>query len=313
MNILVIGGGSIGQRHIRNLLFLVPNATITLVSKFSSHTSDFQALPIEISSVLPLNCWFDYIVIASPASHHLEHLKYSLAHTDNIFLEKPLFACNCYPPNLSSLFISNDKFIQVGYVLRFDPIIVLVKSFLDTQQFGSPLIARIWGGQDLRRWRPEVDYRTTVSSQIKLGGGPTHELSHELDYMIHFFGIPTKTYSSLVQNSSLDIDTEDVANFIFEFSSLSAVVSLDFISVPASLGFTIHTDTHTISADFVNRSLSVSSEDSFTDFPLGEFSYNEIYLEQFRYFLFPDHRQSYSPCTYEQALSVFDIIKSAFS
>lgn len=313
MNILVIGGGSIGQRHVRNLLLLIPNASITLISKYSTHNSDFLLLPIQILSELPINGWFDNIVIASPASEHFEHFKYSLLHSDNIFIEKPLFACNETVPDYSSLSIAHDKFIQVGYVLRFDPIIVLVKSLIDNEEFGTPLIARIWGGQDLRRWRPDVDYRTTVSSQFKLGGGSTHELSHELDYMIHFFGPPSTTYSSLAKHSSLDIDTEDVSNFIFEFESMSAVVSLDFICIPASLGFTIHTDTHTINADLVKRSLCVSSEESSFEYPLGHFSFNDIYLEQFRYFLFPDCRNSYRACTYEEAHFVSDIIKSAFS
>ena len=66
------------------------------------------------------------------------------------------------------------KNVIVGYVLRFDPIILNAKAIIDSGKFGSVLSARVWAGQDLREC-PNVDYNKTVSASRNLGGGVLHE------------------------------------------------------------------------------------------------------------------------------------------
>ena len=114
--ILVIGIGSIGRRHIRNIKFLFPNSTISLLSKSSNGTYDEEKLVDniyhKISDVLSLS--FYAIFICGPASSHIQTSLDFLKKGNNIFIEKPLSdkLANC------NKFFSYAKFskniIQIG-------------------------------------------------------------------------------------------------------------------------------------------------------------------------------------------------------
>ena len=47
-----------------------------------------------------------------------------------------------------------------------------------------------------------------------LGGGVLLELSHELDYLHWFFGVPSTVQSHIKNSGSLDIDVEDQAHLL---------------------------------------------------------------------------------------------------
>ena len=74
-------------------------------------------------------------------------------------------------------------------------------------------------GQYLPDWRPEVDYRTTVTASRSLGGGPLLELSHELDLARALLGMPVSVSAHLARVGDLAIDTEDTADLILRHAS----------------------------------------------------------------------------------------------
>ena len=53
---------------------------------------------------------------------------------------------------------------------------------------GKILSVRCEVGQFLPSWRPNIDYRESVSARKALGGGALLELSHEIDYLMWIFG-----------------------------------------------------------------------------------------------------------------------------
>ncbi len=90
-------------------------------------------------------------------------------------------------------------------------------------------------GQYLPAWRPDSDYRHSVSAQHELGGGTLPELSHELDYLRWIFGEIDWVKASLSRQSNLKTDVEDCAHLLVGFAPavdghrLIASVNLDFI------------------------------------------------------------------------------------
>jgi predicted dehydrogenase len=85
-------------------------------------------------------------------------------------------------------------------------------------------------GQDLRTWRPEVDYRNTVSAQKILGGGVLLELSHEIDYLSWIFGDLQYLQSVMGTIGHLDIDVEDFASAHFVTSAgVPISLTMDFL------------------------------------------------------------------------------------
>jgi predicted dehydrogenase len=101
------------------------------------------------------------------------------------------------------------------------------------------LIGDMWSirseiGQYLPSWRPDSDYRKTVSAQNYLGGGVVNELSHEIDYLLWIFGDINWIRAITSKQSDLDIDVEDSAHILMGFkkhnkNNLIASLNMDFI------------------------------------------------------------------------------------
>ena len=107
---------------------------------------------------------------------------------------------------------------MVGYNLRFTSSLQEFAGVLAGGRIGRPLTVRAEVGQNLAAWRPHMDYRSTVSAQKSLGGGVLLELSHEIDYLTWLFGQATKVSSTVAKASGMDIDVEDMAHILIEWS-----------------------------------------------------------------------------------------------
>jgi predicted dehydrogenase len=100
---------------------------------------------------------------------------------------------------------------------------------------GPVVSVRAEVGQYLPAWRPDSDYRNSVSAQKRLGGGVLLELSHEIDYLLWLFGPVEWVKATLLRQSNLEIDVEDTAHlqlgFVIDASGrqLVAALDLDFI------------------------------------------------------------------------------------
>ena len=64
----------------------------------------------------------------------------------------------------------------------------------------------------------EKNYTKSVSAK-NYGGGVINELSHEIDLILYLFGKPRSLYASYLNTKSLKINTEDVADIIFNMSN----------------------------------------------------------------------------------------------
>tara|TARA_Y100001954_G_scaffold234525_1_gene290208 strand:+ start:17770 stop:18759 length:990 start_codon:yes stop_codon:yes gene_type:complete len=317
VNILIKGGGSIGLRHLSNCHLLWPSSSITLVSKYSNIPPSILTNPAiqvvnHLNDVIDKN--FSLSIIASPASHHISDLNHVFDISESVLVEKPLFSA--WDSDGIDFSHVTSKNVIVGYVLRFDPIILNAKAIIDSGKFGSVLSARVWAGQDLRQWRPNVDYNKTVSASRNLGGGVLHELSHEIDYITYLLGQPTSLYSSLGNYSALDLDVEDSAMLHLIYPDKCVTINTDFIASPPSLGFELLFEKATLNADFVNRQLILSApsqEPQYYDVNVQ--SFNDLYIDQLRYLdsirNSAPSNSKYTPCTLQESINVMKIIQAA--
>ena len=230
--ILVIGIGSIGRRHIRNIKFLFPNSTISLLSKSSNGTYDEEKLVDniyhKISDVLSLS--FYAIFICGPASSHIQTSLDFLKKGNNIFIEKPLSdkLANC------NKFLSYAKFskniIQIGYQFKFHPALIKLRNEIKARKYGNLVSSQIDCSSYLPKWREGRDYSKTVSASKQLGGGVTLELSHEIDYANWLFG-PFDKVSAISKNTkSLKVNVDDISNINLIKKNFICSISLNFHS-----------------------------------------------------------------------------------
>jgi len=173
---LVIGYGSIGQRHVRVLMELGCRVAV-----MSRRSVTFMPSYSELSQAL--SAWQpNYVVVANRTSEHFQTVEAIAQYGFQgfVLIEKPLFDQPNEMPN------ENFSHIAVGYNLRCHSLLRLLKSFLDDAD--NMLTAHVYVGSYLPLWRPDADYRKSYSAKRKEGGGVLRDLSHELDYVFWLFG-----------------------------------------------------------------------------------------------------------------------------
>lgn len=232
--VLIVGHGSIGQRHLRIVRQGLPLADIRVLR----HRTGGLVPELANGSYhdLAAACAFapQVAVIANPAPFHIKTAMALMAVGSHLLIEKPLSHDLEGVELLLQRAEEQDITLQVGYNLRFLPSLSKFRELIRHGEIGRVLSVRCEVGQYLPSWRPDSDYRQGVSAQRALGGGVLRELSHELDYLRWIFGEMELVQAYTGRLSQLDIDVEDFAHLILSCRSDDpdqnpvASVSLDF-------------------------------------------------------------------------------------
>ncbi|GAJ19017.1 unnamed protein product, partial [marine sediment metagenome] len=120
----------------------------------------------------------DGVIISSPTSLHIETMKIPLEKKIPIFVEKPI------ADSIEQLREIDDydlNSVMIGFSLRYNEIINIVKEFIASGKLGKIYKANLYCGQFLPSWHPYADYRKEYYARKDLGGGVIRTLSHEID------------------------------------------------------------------------------------------------------------------------------------
>ena len=214
MNILLIGCGAIGKRHLKNLLEIVPDAKITVLApdNVQNNLSDVFSATV-IRSWDEIDKTIDLVIVANPSALHAIHIAEILKRNIPAYIEKPLVTTHTDLQQINTQLRTSD-FTQptmIGCNLRFLPSVKILKKQLENNVIGNVCRAIFEVGQYLPQWQPTKDYRTRYSARKSLGGGVIYTLVHELDlvrYLLGEFSVISSQYDHL---SHLEIDVEDTA------------------------------------------------------------------------------------------------------
>jgi len=233
MKILVIGCGSIGERHIRNI-YSLGNHTIIAVDpnqiKLNKLKNEFPAVVTnsELKKVWTLTP--DVAFICTPTSIHLSTALIAAKHHCHLFIEKPLSHSTTDISKLLHLVTKNKLITMVACNWRFYWAIAEIKSLLKKRIIGTALSTRISAGSYLPEWHPQEDYRTLYAAQSKLGGGAILDFIHEFDYAHWLFGDIDKMTGMYGKLGNLEIDTEDFAEMLMTTKTGSFIsIHVDYL------------------------------------------------------------------------------------
>jgi predicted dehydrogenase len=244
-SIIVVGKGSIGNKHYNRLLPIFGKENI-----FHIGSREFN---------LQNNKKFDFAIIASPASSHIPHLGLLKNNCRNILIEKPL-SNNLDSIDNLNLSIGNSS-IFIAYCFRFNPVILKLKEILQQGQIGEIFNVNFRVGSYLPNWR-NIDYRKSVSANKKLGGGVLLELSHEIDLLIWLFGRPSLKGAVLRNHDHLELDVEAISDVLLE-SPKKEILYLhqDFLSNKDYRTIEIYGLNGTIECDLIKETLDLTLQD----------------------------------------------------
>lgn len=290
--ILVIGCGSIGQRHIGNLLALGVTNLLAFDPRPDRRREAEARFGIETVEDLP-RAWAadpEVALIAAPTSLHVQLALEAAEHGCHLFIEKPLSdRLDAAVDRLLALVQARRLVTLVGCNMRFHPTLRHVKTLCTERAIGHLVAARVEAGQYLPDWHPWEDYRDGYSAQRRLGGGVILDAIHELDYLRWLLGGVAAVAAFAGRLSGLAIDTEDVASMILRFTS-GAIghVHLDYIQRAYSKSCHLIGEEGTIRWDFTagqTRWFRAATRQWETVSNPEGWEPNQMYLEEMRHFL----------------------------
>lgn len=230
MDFLIVGYGSIGRRHAKNLITLGQNVSICTRSERNLRDSQEDGYDTYPDFEKAIKIDPDGVLICTPPSTHIDLARRSLEAGSNVFIEKPISDSLDGIDSLDELAREKGLITQVGYNLRFSPGLRKLKELIDSNRYGRPFHLRATIGQYLPFWRPNIDYRDCYTGKKELGGGLLMELSHEIDYVLWLLGKPKSVFCKTSKISDLDITSKDSADIIISFhSGTTANIHLDFL------------------------------------------------------------------------------------
>ena len=244
--VLIIGYGSIGQRHEKLLKKLG-----VIVSIFSRRKIK---IPNRLDQLSKINEFkFKYVIIANETSEHFKYLRLLRKHNYKgiILVEKPLFHKYIDVKRL------NLKKVYVAYNFRFNPIINKIKELIKKK---TVISVNIYAGGYLPGWRPKRSYKKSYSSNKKQGGGVLRDLSHELDYSRWIFGKFKSIFAYGGHLSKLKIDSDDIYQIqIITKSGATIQVELNYLDRVNRRKIIINTYFRTYEADIINNTLKINN------------------------------------------------------
>jgi predicted dehydrogenase len=252
-SVLVVGAGSSGSRHARNLSELGARVTaMDLDEQRAAAAPATEAIPFDLGRVRD----FNGVVIATPTALHREQAMAALGGGAAVLVEKPLTASE---EDLDDLVDAAGDRLAVGYNLRLHRPVERLRELLLAGRAGRLIQVHAWFGSYLPDWRPGVDYRGTYSARAAEGGGVLRDASHELDLLVWFLG-PNWSVEGAVtaHRSDLEIDVEDVATALLRSADgVPAVVSLDYVSRRYRRGLELVGEDATLRLDWASGTLEI--------------------------------------------------------
>jgi predicted dehydrogenase len=210
---LIAGLGSIGRRHLRNLLSLGEQDIVLFrTGKSTLPPEEIESFPSEHTLEAALDHQPDAVIVSNPTSLHHEVAVSAARLGCHLLIEKPIaHTLHAAGQILEAVQLGGSR-VLVGYQFRFHPGLQAVKDWLDAGEIGQPYYVRAHWGEYLPDWHPWESFKQSYAARRELGGGVVLTLSHPLDYLRWLFGQVALRWSSTASSSDWKLGVEDVAD-----------------------------------------------------------------------------------------------------
>lgn len=314
---LVVGLGSIGTRHARNLLAL--GVDVVACEPSAERRTAAASLDVRLHDDLAsaLAEAPDVGVVCVPNHLHVQTASAIVAKGIHVFVEKPVADSL---RDAEALVAQADTRGVVGLVacnMRFHPALAEIKRAAEAGALGRILHVRASFGHYLPNWRPAADYRASYSSKAAEGGGILLDAIHEIDLARWIGGDVSEVCAQAAKVSDLEMDVEDVADVTLRFAGgARGLLHMDYLDRVKRRSFeVIGTE-----ATMLWRSTRKSPEEavvelhrSNTDSDARAFHVdpNEPYLAQMRHLLDCVEGRSKPACTLRDGMRALEIVEAA--
>lgn len=313
---LVVGCGSIGRRHAKNLrslglqhlAFCDTSCDSLQRCREESEGEFFEDYGQALQQFRP-----DIVLVCTPPVYHVEKALAALHAGAHVFIEKPLSHESSGIQSLITEARHSNLSVQVGYNLRFHPGLQILKELIDGGNIGRVLWLNAEAGQYLPDWRPSQNYRESYSARQELGGGIILDGSHELDYICWLLGRPTEVFCRAERLSNLEVNVEDSAWIYLTFQDQRRVaLHLDFVQRAYARTCKVVGENGTALWDFTALEVKwfSAAEGAWKSIPY-QFEANDMYMEEMVHFLESIDKGTGPMVDLEQGRDVIRLVEAA--
>lgn len=288
--LLIIGLGSIGRRHVANLKCLgYKNISLYRTGKGMPLSREGSGCALEYNLESALSRKPAGVIVANPTSKHIPAALAAARAGCHLFIEKPISDSFVQVQELEYQVRKHDLIVLTGFQFRFHPSLRKIKHWISQGSIGRIFSASAHWGEYLPDWHPKEDYRQGYSARRELGGGVVNTLCHPFDYLRWLIGEVQAVSAVTARSGSLDIDIEDSAEVLLRFNNgATGSVHLDYFEQPAAHWFSITGEKGKIrwdNGDGIARIYTVRNNKWKSFVPAKGFERNSLFLAEMRHFL----------------------------
>ncbi len=227
--ILVIGGGSIGERHVRCFL-RTARASVFLCEPRDDVRNRLQnQYPLAATYATldeSLDQSLDGAVICAPAHLHVDMAKRLVSQGIHTLIEKPFSTSQDGCDTVIRLAREKNVVAGLAYVLRHHPALRAMRTAVQSGRFGRPIEVVAVSGQHFPFYRPA--YREIYYNNHATGGGAIQDaLTHSVNAVEWLVGPVTRLVSDADHCVLEGVSVEDTVHVIARHDQVLSSFSLN--------------------------------------------------------------------------------------
>lgn len=307
MRIGIIGCGSIGTKHAKNLhgytdceisLYDVDQERVGkchnevegfIVNSMRARVISWCGDQFDQFLTGPFPC--DAVIICTPHSTHVDYALKAINAGKHVLVEKPLDTSLDRVPELEEALARKFVQFQVAYNLRHHP--VITQALFQIRHLGRILSARFEYGSFLPNWRPGTDHKTNYAAHPDDGGIIMDDI-HELDLVCFLIGQKFSQLSCVASNiGELGLSREDTADISMVVShghlegiyDVPVSVHMDYLQRTPVRRFRIVGTDGIMEGDLNCPSLILDTSSFSNRFKFDTFNTNDMYVAELKHFI----------------------------
>ena len=316
-HILVVGAGSVGQRHAVNLSSL--GCKISCVDPRPDRLKEIEEkIPLQnayedLRIAFQKEKNFDGVAVTSPPLFHVDQSLAAIQQGLPILLEKPVSPDEPSARKLYQFAKKSSVPILLGYTYRWWEPLGHVRDLIRNNTIGHIYHVQFVMSAHLADWHPWERYQDFFMAHKNLGGGALLDESHWLDLMLWIFGLPESIFARIEKISNLEIDTDDNVDMIIQYpNGLRCLLHLDLFGRPHQKYIRFIGDKGTILWTVAPNQIAVhrgsGEEWQYTEYQCER---NAMFLGVAQEFLSIVNGGQVATCTLEDGLHVMALIEAA--
>lgn len=313
--LLVVGTGSIGERHVRcfsatrradiRIVETNPELRATIADRYQ-----LAASYPDLASAWKDSTWKpDAVLIATPAHLHIPMALEAARQGVALLIEKPLSTSFAGIDELIAEVEARKTPSAVLYTYRSHPLVRSMRAAIASGRFGRPVTVISTWGQHFPKYRPA--YRSTYYTRHESGGGAIQDvLTHAVNAAEFLVGPIRQVMADAAHQVLEGVEVEDTVHVIARHEgNVMACYSLNQHQAPNENAITVVCTKGTARFELnKSRWLSMSEPgDEWTVEETFSLERDDIFIQQAQYYLDMLEGKAPSLCTIPEALQTLKV------